>query len=168
MGLRCLRSTVGCGYRIFSGRGNIQMRTFGIVVRCAVLVAAATSLSACAGGMIPGQIYSEQGKVLEFQIEKARRTGAVAAFDPQTGEHYAGNYVGILEAVGGSSVTVSSAGNVGATSFGLGSNIANATAYLTGDKGSMLNCEMKIEASISPHGIGGCTDQRGGKYRLQF
>jgi hypothetical protein len=61
------------------------MRTFGIVVRCAVLGAAATSLSACAGGMIPGQIYSEQGKVLEFQIEKARRTGAVAAFDPQNG-----------------------------------------------------------------------------------
>jgi hypothetical protein len=87
---------------------------------------------------------------------------------PKTGEHYAGNYVGILEAVGGSSVTVSSAGNVGATSFGLGSNIANATAYLTGDKGSMMNCEMKIEASISPHGIGGCTDQRGGKYRMQF
>jgi hypothetical protein len=144
------------------------MRNLAIGAHCAVLSVAAISLSACAGGMIPGQIYSEQGKILEFQIEKARRTGTVTAFDPQTGEHYSGNYVGILEAVGGSSVTVSSAGSVGATSFGLGSNIANATAYLTGDKGSMLNCEMKIEASISPHGIGGCTDQRGGKYRLQF
>jgi len=144
------------------------MRNLGVVLRCAVLSAAAVSLSACVGGMIPGQIYSEQGKVLEFQIEKARRTGAVTAFDPQMGEHYSGNYVGILEAVGGSSVTVSPAGSVGTTSFGLGSNIANATAYLTGDKGSMLNCEMKIEASISPHGIGGCTDQKGGKYRLQF
>jgi hypothetical protein len=52
-------------------------------------------------------------------------------------------------------ITVSSAGSVGATSFGLGSNIANTTAYPTGDKGSMLNYEMKIEASISPYGIGG-------------
>jgi hypothetical protein len=138
------------------------------MLRCLLLCVAAFSLSGCADGMIPGKIYSEQGKVLEFQIEKAGRTGAVTAFDLQTGEHYSGSYVGILEAIGGSSVTVTSAGSVGTTNFGLGSNIANATAYLTGDKGSMLNCEMKIEAAISPNGIGGCTDQKGGKYRLQF
>jgi hypothetical protein len=139
------------------------------MLRRLLLCIAAVGLSGCGSIMLPGQIYSEQGKVLEFQIERARRTGAVTAFDPQTGEHYSGNYVGILEAVGGSSVTVNSAGSVGTTNFGLGSNIANATAYLTGDKGSMLNCEMKIEASIiTPHGIGGCADQRGGKYRLQF
>ena len=88
-GLRRSPSTPGCGLNCHGG-GNIQMRNLGFVVQCAVFSVAAV-LSACAGGMIPGQIYSEQGKVLEFQIEKARRTGAVTAFDPQTGEHYSGN-----------------------------------------------------------------------------
>jgi hypothetical protein len=50
----------------------------------------------------------------------------------------------------------------------VGSNIANATAYLAGDKGTMLNCEMHIEAGLSPHGIGGCSDNKGKNYRLQF
>ena len=62
-------------------------------------------------------------------------------------------------------------GDVGLSGFGISavsSNIANATAFLKGDKGTMLNCVMQIEASISPHGIGGCDDNFGKKYRLQF
>jgi hypothetical protein len=57
---------------------------------------------------------------------------------------------------------------VGFQSVEMGSNVGNATAYLTGDKGSSLNCQMKIEAGFSPHGIGSCSDQMGGRYRLQF
>jgi hypothetical protein len=50
------------------------------------------------------------------------------------------------------------------------SNIANANAFLKGDKGTMLTCVMKIEGAVvsSPHGIGGCNDNLGKKYRLQF
>lgn len=140
-------------------------------------------LSAGCGGMLPGTIYSQDGKVLEFQIEKAHRTGAVAAFDPSTGERFSGAYVGILErttafssgfltgrtnfvGTGFSGTATSTASGFG---FGsVGSNIANATAYLAGDKGTMLNCEMQIEAGFSPHGIGGCVDNKSEKYRLQF
>jgi hypothetical protein len=131
----------------------------------------ALGLAGCVGGMIPGQIYSEQGKVLEFQIEKSRGAGAVTAFDPATGEHYAGNYVGIREVTTTTSGAFVQSGNTFATGTGFGtiaSNMATSTAYLTGDKGSMLNCDMQIQAGFSPHGIGGCSDQKGGRYRLQF
>lgn len=117
------------------------MRLFLLVAGAAALLAACSM-----GVMLPGAIISEQGNVLEFKIEVARRSGAVSAHDPKTGERFSGNYVAIV----------------------MGSNIANTNAYLTGDKGTTLNCQMKIEGGFSPHGIGGCTDQRGGRYRLQF
>jgi hypothetical protein len=95
----------------------------------------------------------------------------VGAFDPALSENFTGTYVGILETIRSSSTGFVQSGNSSATGFGfgsMGSNIANATAYLTGNKGTKLSCEMNIEAGFSPHGIGGCTDQKGGKYRLQF
>ena len=130
----------------------------------------AVALSAC-GGMIPGTIYSNDGKVLPFEIEKARRSGAVRASDPATGEQFAGTYVGLLERVDVRTSGTAVAGQVVASSFGsgsIGSNIANATAFLKGDKGTTLNCTMKIEAGLSPHGIGECQDNNGKQYRLQF
>lgn len=134
---------------------------------------ASLMVSACAaaGGMIPGTIYSSSGKTLQFEIEKAHRTGAVKAVDPSTGERFSGTYVGIMERISGTSTAFVSGQNRFASGFGtasIGSNIANATAYLKGDKGTMLTCRMRIEAGISPHGIGGCDDNRGGKYQLQF
>jgi hypothetical protein len=132
---------------------------------------AALPVGGCAGGMLPGSIYSQSGKVLDFQIERAQRSGAVTALDRSTGEHYTGQYVGILETVRGSSTSFAQAGTVtgvGFQSMEMGSNVGNATAYLTGDKGSSLNCQMKIEAGLNPHGLGACSDQKGGQYRLQF
>lgn len=129
-------------------------------------------VSGCGGGtMLPGQIYSKSGKVLEFQIEKAHRSGAVTAYDSSTGERFTGRYVGLLETIRGSNTAFVQAGSASAVRHGstaIGSNIANATAFLTGDKGSSLNCEMKIEAGFSPHGLGTCTDNRGAQYRVQF
>lgn len=129
-------------------------------------------LAGCSGGtMLPGQLYSQSGKVLEFQIEKAHRSGAVTASDPSTGERFSGKYVGMLETVRASNSAFIQSGTRSGTGFSsaeIGSNIANATAYLTGDKGSSINCQMQIEAGISPHGIGTCTDTKGTKYRLQF
>jgi hypothetical protein len=148
---------------------------------CERLIAAMTALtvSACGstGIMLPGSIYSNDGKVLQFEIEKASRTGAVKALDPATGEQFSGTYVGLMPTVTAtSSAMISGASTTGrhvnASGFGVNSvssNIANTTAYLKGDKGTMLNCTMEIEAAIgSPHGIGGCDDNFGKKYRLQF
>ena len=99
------------------------------------------------------------------------------ALDPSTGEQFSGTYVGLRPIVTGTSSAMvfgasGAAGRVNASGFGtnsISSNIANATAFLKGDKGTMLNCAMEIEASIgTPHGIGGCDDNLGKKYRLQF
>ena len=123
------------------------------------------------GGMIPGTIYSSDGKTLQFEIERAHRTGAAKAVDPSTGERFSGTYVGLMERIDATSTAFVSGQNRFASGFGtasIGSNIANATAYLKGDKGTMLTCRMQIEAGLSPHGIGGCDDNRGGKYKLQF
>jgi hypothetical protein len=117
--------------------------------------------------MLPGAIYSQGGKVLPFQIEKAYHTGAVTASDPSTGERFAGQYVGVREQTTATASGVGSAG-YGFASGSVGSNMANATAYLTGDKGTTLTCEMQIQAGLSPHGIGHCADNNGVQYRLQF
>ena len=138
-------------------------------VRPLALMATMT-LSGC-GTMLPGTLYTQDGKILPFEIEVARRTGAMTATDPLTQEHFSGSYVGIMERVTGTASAVVTNGNNSAVGFGVssfGSNIANATAYLRGDQGTMLTCAMQIEAGLSPHGIGGCDDNKGGKYRLQF
>lgn len=134
-------------------------------------------LSACVtpGQMLPGTIVAEDGDVLDFQIEVAKRSGKVAASNPRTAEQFSGTYVGILERVTSFSSGYAQAsgmgGSVTASGFGssrASSNIGNASAFLKGNKGTTLNCEMQIEAGLNPHGIGQCTDQRGGRYRLQF
>ena len=156
----------------------------GTIIRAAALVATTLLVVGCGiGTMLPGTIYSQDGKVLSFQIEKAYRTGAVTALDPATGERFSGTYVGILERTTTlSSSFLSGQTNVAGTGFAgtatstasgfgtgsVGSNIANATAYLAGDKGTVLTCEMLIEAGFSPHGIGKCSDNKGKNYRLQF
>jgi hypothetical protein len=133
--------------------------------------AVAFLLAGCVTGLIPGKIYSDSGKVLDFEIERSRGTGRVTARDNITGEQFAGEYVGIRETVSASGSSFAISGNRVANSFGSGSvrsNLANATAFLTGDKGNSLNCQMTIQAGVSPHGIGDCSDKSGVKYHVQF
>jgi len=121
--------------------------------------------------MLPGQIYSESGDILEFFIEKAPRSGGVTAYNPKTNESFNGRYVGILQEITSSSVGFASTGRSSAFVLGdssLSSNIGNTTAYLKGDKGTMLTCKMQIEVGFSPHGIGTCEDQKLKPFRLQF
>lgn len=143
-----------------------------IGARPLAIAGALSVMVGCSGGMIPGSIYSNDGRVLSFEIEKAQRTGAVKAKDPTTGETFTGTYVGVRERVDVATSGTAISGWVVASGFGTGSaqsNMANATAYLKGNKGSMLNCRMRIEAAFfSPHGLGSCVDKQGRKYRLQF
>jgi len=125
--------------------------------------------------MLPGNIIAEDGDVLDFQIEVAKRSGKVTASNPKTGEKFSGTYVGLLERVTGFSTGYAQAsgmgGSINASGFGsstVGSNIGNATAFLKGTNGTTLNCEMQIEVGLNPHGIGQCADQSEGRYRLQF
>jgi hypothetical protein len=141
----------------------LGIRSFALVM--------AFLLVGCVGGMIPGKIYSDNGKILDFEIEKSYGTGRVTALDDITGEQFAGEYVGIRETISASSSSVALSGNRVATGFGSGSvssNLGNATAFLTGDKGNSLNCQMTIQTGLSPHGIGDCSDKNGVKYHVQF
>jgi hypothetical protein len=107
--------------------------------------------------MIPGKIYSDSGKTLDFEIEKSYGTGRVTARDNITGEQFAGEYVGIRETTSATSSSIGISGNRVANGFGsasVSSNFGNATAFLTGDKGNSLNCQMTIQTGLSPHGIG--------------
>jgi hypothetical protein len=144
------------------------------------MTAVSIILSGCAsaggtGTMLPGTIVSDQGDLLEFHIEKAMRTGAVTAFNPRTEEEFSGTYVAIVESAtahdSGFATVYGAGGTVNASGFGnrrVTSNIAQATAYLKGSAGTILNCSMQIEAGWTPHGIGTCADQKVNGYRLQF
>lgn len=117
--------------------------------------------------MIPGTIYSQDGKLMPFQIEKAARSGRVTASDPQTQESFTGSYVGVFDRASGVITTF----NGQTPQFSVAqtrSKTATANAFLKGDKGTMLTCVMQIEAGLQPHGIGECNDNRGKKYKLQF
>ena len=144
-----------------------------MVRRVIICMLTGVGLSACVGvgGMIPGHLYSDKGQMLEFAIEKAYRTGGVTAFNPKTNERFSGKYVGILEEISSSSSAFASAGRFSASGFSnssISSNVANATAFLQGDKGTLLSCRMQIEAGLNPHGFGSCEDNKGSRYRLQF
>jgi len=109
------------------------------------LIWAAVALAGCAslgpattGTKTPGKVSSKNGRLLQFEIEKGSPSGAVRAFDADSGEHFTGQYAG------------------------------DAKAQLTGDKGGALTCAMKIEGAANPHGTGWCEDNKGGAYRVQF
>jgi hypothetical protein len=73
--------------------------SFGLCMRAIIVLMGALMISACAGEMLPGNIYSTDGKVMQFEIEKSRGSGAVKAVDASTGEQFAGTYVGVMPTV---------------------------------------------------------------------
>ncbi len=108
---------------------------------------------------------------MPFAIEKTTGSGLVTASDPATQEEFSGNYVAVMETISSSANAFATNGYSSAIGFGsgsVGSNIADANAYLRGDQGTMLTCTMKIQAGINPHGLGSCSDNSGRSYRLQF
>lgn len=135
--------------------------------KSAIMAVFCVALTGC-GTMIPGSIYTADGKVMSFEIEKAFNTGRVAATDPVTNERFDGTYVGVRDTRTAVSTTFNDEGNARFSVNSASSNLANATAYMKGDRGTMLTCSMAIEAGLSPHGIGTCQDNKGGQYRLQF
>ena len=74
------------------------------------------------GDMLPGAAKHGEGRVLDFAIQKTTGSGAVTGFDPASKENFSGTYVGIK---------------------GIDANIVTATAYLRGDKGAALTCDLK-------------------------
>ena len=115
--------------------------------------------------------YGQDGTVMQFAIEKTRGSGDVTAFNPTTQERFSGTYVAVVQGTNVSSrayVTNGVDSASGVTASTARSNLADSTAYLRGDKGTMLSCSMAIQPGVYPHGIGTCTDNNRTGYRLQF
>jgi len=77
-----------------------------------------------------------------------------------------------------SSTTTEQSGRHSVTGYGSGhstatssSNIANATAILIGDKGTVLNIRMRMQAGVLKsqlHGHGEAEDNKGNRYQVRF
>jgi hypothetical protein len=130
---------------------------------------------------LSGRIYSlEDGIVLPLEIETSYGFGEIRCSNQKTGEHFEGTYSAVSEgAVGiaGSNVMGSAYSSTGQSVRGsatglshafLQSMTANAIATMIGNRGTVLDCRMEIQKGFRPHGMGGCVDNAGKTYRLQF
>ena len=149
------------------------------------------TLSGCAifslGEMLPGEIVSlSDGTILPMEIEIIRASdvnGKIIAHNPITGENFHGKYSAILEknvefGFMSSTATANSRGGGSATGYGSGhgtetssSNVADAIAVLIGDKGTVLNIKMRIQAGMLKsqiHGYGEAEDNKGNRYQVRF
>ena len=121
------------------------------------------------GNMIPGRIVSlSKGTLLPMQIQLSYGTGTMNATNPVTGEHFEGNYTAIQDT---KSVQYSKPGFLGdmETHHSVESSTAcPASAVLVGNKGTVMNIKMQIQAGNPPVGFGEAEDNKGEKYNVQF
>lgn len=141
-------------------------------MRIVPIVLTTVLLAGCAA-VLDGTMYSlHEALVLPMPIEVSLGTGGISAFNPRTGERFQGTYVGIRDS--------EVASVLGTTYLPHGkflptvatgvrhSNQVSAMATMIGDKGTVLDCRMLIQAGWRPRGMGTCTDNKGGRYNLQF
>ena len=83
-----------------------------------------------------------------------------------TGETLQGEYSVTDNAAIGWGSVYSAAGSASGTAIATGGRRYGA-AVLTGDKGTVLNCEFTL-GSLTAHGTGVCQDNHEGKYRMIF
>lgn len=141
----------------------------------APIVVTLVLLAGCAplGAFLDGKLYSlERAAILPMKIEVTRGGGQIAASDPSTGEQFQGTYVGIRDSevasVFGGTFTPRGEFSPSVATAVRGSSRVPAMATMIGDKGTVLDCRMLIQAGWRPRGMGTCTDNRGGRYNLQF
>ena len=118
--------------------------------------------------MLPGKIIAlEDGSILPMQIQTSYGTGEMTAINPKTGENFKGTYTAVS-----SSAFSSTNGMMGKMPYNdstvTTSNKASSKAVLIGDKGTVLNIYMDIQAGWRPIGFGDAEDNKGKKYSVQF
>jgi hypothetical protein len=121
------------------------------------------------GNMIPGRIISlSKGTLLPMQIQLSHGTGKMNATNPATGEYFEGNYTAIQDI---KSVQHSKPGFLGdlETHHSIERSTAcPASAVLVGNKGTVMQVKMQIQAGNPPVGFGEAEDNKGEKYNVQF
>ena len=119
------------------------------------------------GSMLPGRITSlADGTTLAMQYELTSGSGKMIATNPVTGEILQGMYTAVLEtkvhthqsnSLFGSDDTSTETGDV-----------AEGTAVLVGNKGTVLNLKLHVKVGNPPTGFGDGEDNKGVKYNVQF
>jgi len=119
------------------------------------------------GDMLPGRIISlADGTTLAMQYELTSGSGKMIATNPVTGEILQGMYTAVLEtkvhthqsnSLFGSDDTSTETGDV-----------AEGTAVLVGNKGTVLNLKLHVKVGNPPTGFGDGEDNKGVKYNVQF
>ena len=127
-------------------------------------------ISSCAGGMLPGRMYSlDDGNELTFEIEKSRGTGSMTAYNTATGERFGGQYTGRYTGGGSSFGTVSGqGGNIATVQSFTPPTGATARGILRGNQGTVIDVYLDITPGFRPTGFGEGLDNKGRRYQIQF
>ena len=142
-----------------------------------VTVLVALLLAGCAtegqyqpGAMLPGRIIAlSDGTTFPMQYEFTSGSGKMTARNPITGELFQGTYTAILEThtVQNTNTSIFDLSDDDSQSVST-SDVAQGTAVLVGNKGTVLNLKLHVKVGNPPTGFGEGEDNKGGKYSVQF
>ena len=119
------------------------------------------------GTFVPGKMTSlSDGTVFPMQIELSYGSGRLTATDPVTGEILTGTYTAILEThvIQHQSTSLFGEDETATDTSG----IAQGSAVLVGNKGTVVNLKLQIKPGTQPSGFGEAEDNHGKKYNIQF
>ena len=123
----------------------------------------AVALGAACAMKTTGRLVSLQdGAVIPLQMQFTTMGGHMVGSHPGTGETFEGDYTATPERA---------TARAGHTNVEAQSLTAPGSGVLVGNKGTVLDCQLMINAgSIVSHptGTGTCTSQKGQRFRLQF
>ena len=124
-----------------------------------LMLAVVVLVGGCAT-MLPGKIISlSDGTTLPMQIQTSYGSGKMTAYNPKTGENFEGTYTGVFNTTY-SQASVWSGGQTTTGTLRETSNSVPASAVLVGDKGTVLNIRMLIQAGWRPIGFGEAEDNK--------
>jgi hypothetical protein len=147
----------------------MEAMTMKYLVRCLVLIALCVLESACT---LHGRIYNlATGEVTPIIIKySGSGRGRISAVVASSGETISGEYLTFAHIpMNWGSVYAKVYGTEGSAftnGASLGKSNQYGTAVVTGDKGSVVDCEYVTTALT--HGPGACVDKQGTVYKLMF
>jgi hypothetical protein len=138
-----------------------------VVCLLALLLSGCATEGYAPGTMLPGRIISlADGTTLPMQYEFTSGSGKMTATNPVTAEFFQGTYTAVLETRVHTHQSNSLFGNDD-TSVET-ADVAQGSAVLVGNKGTVLNLKLQVKVGNPPSGFGEGEDNKGVKYNVQF